>query len=330
LIYKAIIQLSQHRFSDGLNTAMEAQKVNPYNAFVYGLMVDAYVELGNYKAAVEHADKMVSIRPDLRSYSRIAYLREIHGDIPGAIEAMKMAIEAGMPGNEGTEWCRVQLGKLYEHTGDITSAALQYNTSLEGKPGYAYALAGLGRIALFNKDHMKAIEYYRQAYDMIPDPSFKEEQAAIYRLQGQDAKANALVKEAIHELEEHHDDHGRHHDGHNADRELANAWLAVNNTGEALEHALLEYNRRPNNIDVNETLAWVYYKKDAVTKALPHIKMAMQTNSKNPGLLARAGLIYYKAGETATARELLQQALQHNPNMDPALKNESGSILRSF
>ncbi|HEX6181216.1 MAG TPA: tetratricopeptide repeat protein [Chitinophagaceae bacterium] len=335
LMFKAIIQLSQHRFADGLATAMEAQKVNPYNAFVYGILVDAYVELGNYTAAVENADKMVSIRPDLRSYSRIAYLREIHGDIAGAIEAMKMAIEAGMPGNEGTEWCRVQLGHLFEQMGDITAATLQYNTSLENKPGYAYALTGLGRIALFNKDHVKAIEYYQKAYDVMPDPSFKEEQSSIYRLQGNYKKANALAKEAIHKLEEHHDgddDHGHRHDDeeHNTDKELATAWLAINNTNEALEHALLEYKRRPDNIDVNELLAWIYYKKDDVNKALPHIKIALKTGSKNPTLLARAGLVYYKAGENATAKELLQQALQHNPNIDPALKNECSSILRNF
>ncbi len=43
-------------------------------------------------------NRMVSIRPDIRSYSRISYLREIHGDIPGAIEAMELAVEAGAPG----------------------------------------------------------------------------------------------------------------------------------------------------------------------------------------------------------------------------------------
>jgi competence CoiA-like predicted nuclease len=44
--------------------------------------------------------------------------------------------------------------------------------------------------------------------------------------------------------------------GHYADREMAYAHLAVHNTDKALEHALLEYNRRPDNIDANETLAW--------------------------------------------------------------------------
>lgn len=53
----------------------------------------------------------MSIRPDLRSYSRISYLREIYGDLDGAIEAMKLAVTAGYPGYEQTAWARLTLGK---------------------------------------------------------------------------------------------------------------------------------------------------------------------------------------------------------------------------
>jgi len=78
--------------------------------------------MGNYDTAVDKADKMVSIRPDLRSYSRISYLREIHGDNTGAIDAMKLAVDAGAAGDEATEWARIQLAKLYEHTGQLKYA----------------------------------------------------------------------------------------------------------------------------------------------------------------------------------------------------------------
>ena len=106
LTFKALIHLSQHHFTEGLEVAERAKKINPYNAFIHGILVDANVELGNYTAAVAAADKMISIRPDLRSYSRISYLREIHGDYKGAIEAMQLAVDAGVPGEEGTEWAR--------------------------------------------------------------------------------------------------------------------------------------------------------------------------------------------------------------------------------
>lgn len=287
LVYKAIIQLSQHHFAEGLATAQQAQQINPYNAFVYGIMVDANVELGNYQAAVQHADKMVSIRPDLRSYSRIAYLREIHGDIPGAIEAMKMAVEAGMAGQEGTEWCRVQLGQLYEQQGDMANATAQYNTSLEERPAYAYALAGLARAAVAGKKFDEAIAHYRHAWDRVKDYGFKEKMVEAYRLSGDEQKAAALAKEMISEMTAAGSTSTDDSTGHYSDKELAYAYLSAGNTGKALSHAIAEYNRRPENIDANETLAWVYFRMGRPDKALPYIKTALKTNSKNPTLLAR-------------------------------------------
>src|SRR4030095_10175227 len=197
LIYQALLFLSQHHFADGLVTATHAQKINPYNAFVYRMLVDANVELGNYQAAVENSDRMVSIRPDIRSYSRISYLREIHGDYPGAIEAMKMAVQAGVPGDESTEWTRVQLGHLFENTGDIKNAEMQYRIALEERPGYAYALAGLGRIAASSKNYSQAINYYLQADSVINDYAFKEELSDLYALSGMKNKANEISKIVI-------------------------------------------------------------------------------------------------------------------------------------
>lgn len=330
LIYKAIIQLSQHHFAEGLATAQQAQKINPYNAFIYGIMVDANVELGNYPAAVESSDKMVSIRPDLRSYSRIAYLREIHGDITGAIEAMKMAIEAGMPGHESTEWCRVQLGQLYEHTGELDKAQLEYETSLEARPGYAYALAGMARIATGKKEYERAIGHYVHAYDMINDPSFKEKLSEVYALAGQKEKSAESGKEVIRQMAKAASANTADSAGHYSDRELAYAYLTVNNTGKALEHAVLEYNRRPDNIDVNETVGWVYYKQGEFAKALPYIKTALKTNSKNPTLLGRAGLVHYKLGDEKAALPLLSAALKQNPNVSPMLKKECAEALQAL
>ena len=93
--------------------------------------------------------------------------------------------------------------------------------------------------------------------------------------------------------------------GHYADRELAYVYLKAGNYDKALEHALAEYNRRPANIDVNETVAWVYYNERDYDKALPYMETAMKTNSKNPALLCRAGLIYAKTGNKEKAKSLL-------------------------
>ena len=331
LVYKSLIYLSQHHFADGLSTAQKAQQINPYNAFVYGILIDGNVEMGYYDSAVASADRMVSIRPDLRSYSRISYIREIYGDYPGSISAMKMAVEAGAAGEESTEWARVQLGALYEKTGDLKSAEMHYTISLQVRPDYAYALAGMARIALAAKDYNKAINYYLKADSLVSDYSFKEELVDLYKLTGEKDKADKTAKEVIENLSNAATQGNSDENiGHYADRELAYAYLKTNDFDKALEHAKLEYSRRPDNIDVNETLAWVYYNKADYTNAVKYITVALKTKCKNPTLLSRAGLIYNKAGDKATAKILLQQALANNPNINMELKEESTKVFKSL
>ena len=327
LTFKATILLSQHRFTDGLAIATQVQQLYPYNAYVYGLLVDGYVESGKYKEAIEAADKMVSIRPDNRSYARIAYLREIQGDIPGAIVAMKMAVDAGAPGDENTEWCRVQLGKLFEKTGKISEAKMHYTISADNRHNYPYALAGLARIAAAEKDYTKALGLYMQADSLIPDHTFKEGIAEIYNLSGQIEKAKKVAEEILSYMKKFSSAGENKITGQNEDYEMAHAYMGINNYEKALEYALLEYNRRPENIEVNETVAIVYYARGEYVKALPYIEAALKTNCKNPELICHAGLIYAKTGDKAKAKMLLKEAMKNYPVISVSLKTESEEML---
>lgn len=328
---KAMIYLSQHHFSEGLAMAKSSVKLNPYNAFVYGILVDGYVEMGHYDSAVMSAEKMMSIRPDLRSYARASYLREIHGDYPGAIEVMKLAVDAGLPGSESTEWSRVQLGHLYENVGDLLNAKMHYTIALNERPRYVHALAGMARIALAAKDYNTAINYYLQADSLANDFSFKEELVDVYQLAREKEKALQISKMVIDEMNSNAKSAATDESiGHYADKELAYAYLKMENYDKALEHALAEYNRRPKNIDVNETLAWVYHQKGDNEKALPYIKEALRTNSKNPVLLCRAGLIYQTSGDKIKAKGYLQEGLKNNPNIPEALRKKSMDALKGI
>jgi tetratricopeptide (TPR) repeat protein len=322
LTLKSLLFLSQHHFSDGLELAEKAQRSNPYHAFTYGLLVDAQVELGHYEKAVEASDKMVSIRPDIRSYSRISYLREIYGDYPGAISAMKLAVSAGGYADEATEWARIQLARLYELTGDRDAAAKQYATALQERPSYAYALAGEAHLALMRGNTNESIRLYQQADSLVTDYAIKEQLAIVYRETGDSKKAKALWQEVIDGMNKDaasgSDDENI---GHYADRELALAYLETGNTDKALEHALAEYNRRPDNMDVNETLAWVYYKRNDFEKAYPLIAKALRTGSQNPVLLAHASLIYFKK-DPVLAQQLAEKALMNHPLIDQSLERQ--------
>ena len=324
LVFKSLIYMSQHHFADGLDVAHKAQQVNPYNAYVYGLLVDGNVEMGNYDTAVYYADKMVSLRPDLTSYSRVSYLREIFGDYDGAIKAMQMAAQAGGAGDENTEWTRYQLANLYQKTNDYKKADELYELSISMRPNYAYAIAGLAQIAMASKDYTKAISLYTKANSLVDDYFIKEELVDAYQQSGQQAKADQLSKEVIDELNANSQAAVANQNmGHYADRELAYAYLKIKDYDKALEHAMMEYNRRPDNIDVNETVAWAYYCKGEYAKALPYINTAMRTHSKNPVLISRAALIFYKSGNEPLAKTTISQTSLQNPYIDVSLRTEA-------
>ena len=319
LSIKATVLLSQHHFSEALTESLNVVKLNPDAAFGYGLLCDAYVELGNYDEAVKSADKMNELRPDLRSYSRIAYLREIHGDYDGAKKAMEMAVKAGITGFEQTEWCRTQLGKLYEQTGDLANAEKEYKIALEVRPDYAFALAGMGRLATLKGNYTEGVSLLEQATKNMNDPSFYDYTSDAYYLGNQRAKAEEVAKKLIATLGGYHNESPNDkHDttipqhGHYTDKELAEAYLKISDLSHALSHVTLEYQRRPDNIDVNELMAWVLYKNGDNGQALTHIEKAMRTGSQKPSLLWKAGNIYVKNNQVEKGNKLIEKALQIN------------------
>jgi pentatricopeptide repeat protein len=253
LSHKASVQMSLHRFEDAKKTSMQAIAINPHNAYIYGCLTDALVELGQYEKAVEVCDKMVSIRPDLRSYARVSYLREIHKDLKGATEAMEMAVEAGFPGTEETEWARLQLGQLYEKNGKLKEASLQYQRSLMERENYPFALAALAGVERKQGKLKEAEKHLNEACAIIPEVGFYRDLAVLYEQTGRKEEAQKLIPEIEKMYQEDMDA------GHLVQLELASFYLEqAKNPTKALEYAQQEYAVRPDNIDVNEAMAAIY------------------------------------------------------------------------
>src|SRR4029453_15733341 len=79
------IYLSQHRFRDALAVGRRSRDLRPDDAWNYGVMGDAHIELGEYSQAFDAFDKMMGLRPNAAAYARVAYARELRGDVAGAL-----------------------------------------------------------------------------------------------------------------------------------------------------------------------------------------------------------------------------------------------------
>ncbi|MGB3801697.1 MAG: tetratricopeptide repeat protein [Lewinella sp.] len=274
---KAGVLLSQHEFATALQTAKEAASINPYNAQVYGAIVDANVELGNYPEAIAAADKMNEIRPDLRSYSRVSYLREIHGDTDGAIKAMEQAVRAGAPGYESTAWAQLTLGGLYERYGELEQAERTYDDILKQRPNYPFAIAAKAELAMNRGDLDEAEALLDEAASIIPEVGYYIQLAELYKIQGRTEEMEATEKEILVMLQDDVDS------GHRMDMEYASLYLDhFEDPSRALPYMETEYAARPANIDVNRMMASIYLDMGDTVKAKEHFEKAIATDSKHP------------------------------------------------
>ncbi len=280
---QAGVLLSLHQFDKALAVGKEALEMNRYDAQTYGVMVDAYVELGQYQQAVAMADKMVAIRPDLRSYSRVSYLRQIYGDLPGAIEAMKLAVSAGYPTYEETAWAKLKLGELYELVGQGQKAENLYFDILDHRPNYPFALAALGSLYLSQNRLSEAEKFIDEACAIIPEVGFYMEKVKILQQRGREDETNALISEieAMLQDDELH--------GHKMGLEYAYLYSELcSKDEEALKYAKKEWLARPDNIDVNKRLAKIYFRQGKSELAQRHLEAAFITESKDAELIELA------------------------------------------
>jgi tetratricopeptide (TPR) repeat protein len=318
LTFKSGVLLSMHQFQAALDAGNAAYKISNHNAQLLGALVDANVELGHYAEAVKYCDMMIQLRPDIRSYSRVSYLRQIHGDNQGAIEAMKMAVESGLPGAESTEWARIVLGDLLLMTGDLKNAEICYSTADGLRNNYAYAKAGMGRLEKAKKNYAAAIQHTEAAITIMTDVAFINQLADIYALQGDKDKAEEIRKDVLDILKkaEKEEDKMEVAVKHNAARELAEAYLHTGNFDDALKFAKQDAAYRPANIDANELVAWTAYLNKDYATAKKYADNMLITKTKNPATLYKASIIYKKAGNTSDADKLMQDAVAMNPAIE--------------
>lgn len=319
-VLKSSVSMSMHQFEDGKKIAEEAMSLNPNNAYIFGMLVDANVELGNYNKAIEYSERMQSLRPSLESYARASYLREIYGDYDGAIKAMNLAVNAGRPGSESAEWARITLGDLYLNIGQPDSAKLIYQTVLQLRPSMVNGHIGLAKVEKIKGNFDSSIQHVEDAIRIQSEANFVSMLAELYRLKGDFAKSKEINKEVLDLLLENEKVNTKDGLKHNGNRELAYSYLANGDLKKSLELAKIDLALRPDNIDANELVAWIYYGMNNPEMALTFSKKSLATGSKNPNYLYKSYLIRKAAGETLRTEELLKMD-EIKPYVDPSYKS---------
>lgn len=160
------LALSRHQFRRALAYGLRARAISPTTAGVYGVIGDAEVELGRYPEAFAAFDRMNAIKPDVSSYARVSYARELIGHVRGAERAMQLAASAAVGEREASSWTHVQIGLLELNSGRPRAALAEMREALQLFPDYYFALdgaaqaeAGLGRLWVARSFEERAVEH---------------------------------------------------------------------------------------------------------------------------------------------------------------------------
>ena len=186
----------RHDFDEQLRRGLEARRLAPSLVAVLPVVADAQIELGRYGAAEQTLQQLLDVKPNLTSYSRVSYLRELTGDLPGAVEAMRLAVSAGGGDPENVAYVRVLLGDLELQQGRVAAARLAYTAALRSLPGYPAGMVGLARADAASGDLGRAAARLRRASARLPLTATLSLLAQVEQARGRDGAAEASLAAA--------------------------------------------------------------------------------------------------------------------------------------
>jgi len=328
-LYLAMVNISKHDFKEALKYAEKAIILNPDESYAYGVFGDAYNDLGETDKALGTYEKMLRLKPNLDSYSRISNLRVIKGDTDGAIRAMQKAYEAGLKDvrtpKENLAWTQVMLGSQYFNMGDLEEAKKHYNKSLEIMPNYYLALEHLAEVNAAEGKYEEAQKLYKSVLEINPSPEFYIALAGAYESKGRENEAERLYKKA-QDIYESYVDNGDV--GYLRNLALFYADNSIN-LEKALDMAKRDLQMRKD-VYAYDTLGWIYYKQGKFDKALGAYNESLKLSTKDAKLYYHAGMINYKLNNIDKANEYLTLALSTNPYFDTASAKEAKNTLEKI
>jgi tetratricopeptide (TPR) repeat protein len=167
---RASLELGKHEYTQALETATKLNKQAPDDVMVYGFLVDAHIELGNYKEAVAAAQWMLDLRAgNIPGLTRAGILRELHGNLNGALELLRTAYDSTpVAETEDRAALATRMSHLSFVLGDLSKAESYASQVVELFPDYPAALTALAQVRIAQKRYDEAVKLLRQSYARAP------------------------------------------------------------------------------------------------------------------------------------------------------------------
>jgi tetratricopeptide (TPR) repeat protein len=305
-----LLALGRHDFTLALDLGRRAHDLDPASPQPLGVVVDAQVELGRYDAAADAAQEMLDRRPSLASLSRASYLREIHGDIPGAVTAMTQAAIAGA-GSDATDVAYVEtlLGDLHLGAGNLAEAEAAYRRAL-GRADSPAAQVGLAKVTAARGDLAGAAAQLEEVTTRLPQPAWLALLGDVQAALGRPADAAAQYA-LVRQVEDLNRANGIAVDFELARFEADHARDPGADGNAAVDMARTALAARPT-VFAEDTLGWSLRQAGRPAEALPHAQAAVRLGTADALLWYHLASAESDLGRLDDARSHLATALTTN------------------
>lgn len=301
------LALTQHEFRRALVLGRQARRLAPFSARPLGIVGDALLELGRYDQAFAAFERMNALDPNLASYARIAYARELLGDVPGAVAAMGLAVDASAGAREPGAWAHVELAKLELARGRLDAASREARAGIRLFPGYVFAEEQLARIDAARGELDAGIARMRRVVEAVPLPQFVSLLADLLERAGRmrDAREQVATVGAIDRL--------LAAGGIRTDLESA-TFDADHRRGlrTLVARARAARAARPS-IHGDDTLAWSLARVGRCAEARPWSVRSLRLGTRDPLLAFHRAYIERCLGDVGAARAWARRAVAANP-----------------
>jgi len=304
LVQAATLAAGRHDFHGALALARRADYAVPGTLAPLPIMVDALVELGRYGAAERTLQQLVDLKPNLSAYARVSYFRELTGDLDGAVDAMRRAVDAGGPALENVAYVQTLLGGLELARGRLAASRHAYGAALAAMPGYAPAAAGRARLAAARGDLRGAIRRWRGVVERLPLPEYvialgETEQAAGKIAAGRRDLALVRAQQKLLAAA-----------GVNTDVELALYEADHGSRARGVVLARSAWRNAPS-VRSADAVGWTLTRAGDPRAGLRWAHRALRLGSLDPAFRYHAGMTALAAGRTAEGRRDLRLAIAH-------------------
>lgn len=306
-VARGALLLSLHQFERARDLVEPISAADPFNAAALTVLVDANVELGQYDTARAVLQQLLDLKPGLPAYSRTSYVRELHGDLVGAEQAMGQARTAGASSSSDVAAVTTFLGDLAFRGGDLVAADGHYRDALRLEPGQGAATFGRAQVLAARGRTDRAIRVLRDLTARVPILSALVLLGELEADAGRpDAAARSFERFRSRIALEREV-------GAQTDLEIANFEAEHGRPERSLDAARAAYRALPDNIHTADAMAWALLKSGDARAAQPFMVRALRTGSAEAPMHFHAAVIADALGDPETARRELAYVIDRNP-----------------